>query len=108
MAKVNTCKDCPTECLKKEDGSNFNSNDDIKDHVLNFYSKLYRPDPETAGEIEDFLGPAIASHPLVTNSKLTEVESRELDKPLTLSELDQSLKTSNLKSAPGKMDTRTE
>ena len=102
LAKPKNKTDCPLKTLKKEDGGTFECEDDIKEHVLNFYSNLYRPDPDTAGEIEDFLGPEIAAHPLVNSSKLSEVEKLNLDRPLTLLELDLALKTSNFKSAPGK------
>ena len=48
-----------------------------------------------------FLGPEIASHPLVTSSKLTQGEKTVLDQPLALEEIEKALKQINLKSAPG-------
>jgi hypothetical protein len=51
--------------------------------------------------IEDFLGEEILSHPIVNNSKLTLQEKTDLDSPLTIGELDESLNNCNLKSAPG-------
>jgi hypothetical protein len=51
--------------------------------------------------IENFLGADICNHPVVQNSKLSLGERDELDRPLTISELDESLKQCNLKSAAG-------
>jgi hypothetical protein len=51
--------------------------------------------------IEDFLGDTILNNPVVQNSKITVQERKELESPLTLEELDESLLNCNLKSAPG-------
>ncbi|MFO0003284.1 MAG: reverse transcriptase domain-containing protein, partial [bacterium] len=51
--------------------------------------------------IEDFLGPEICEHRLVTNSKLTDDEKNELDSPLTIEEIDKSMDKANMRSAPG-------
>jgi len=53
------------------------------------------------GCIDRFLGQDIYRHELVTNSKLTEEEKILLDRPLSIDELDDSVKKLNLKSAPG-------
>ena len=93
--------DSPIETILDEDGKTI-SLDSLKNHVTNFYSELYRPDPDTGGSIEDFLGPAICNSPLVQGSILTEQEKIELDMPLSALELEKSLNSSNLKSAPGR------
>jgi hypothetical protein len=51
--------------------------------------------------IENFLGDGILNNPIVSGSKLTENERNSLETPLTIYELDNSIKISNKKSAPG-------
>jgi hypothetical protein len=41
------------------------------------------------------------AHPIVQNSKLTVTERDELDRPLSIDELDKSIDKANMKSAPG-------
>ena len=65
------------------------------------YEKRYRFDDTVQGEIEDFLGPDILSHPLVRGSILTDEEKIKLDRELEITELDTALDQSNLKSSPG-------
>jgi hypothetical protein len=48
------------------------------------------------------LGPEICNSDLVRNSKLTEPEKNTLDSELNIEELDEALKQSNFKSAPGR------
>ena len=50
--------------------------------------------------IEEFLGD-VALEEDVINSKLTEAEKRSLERPLTIEELDNSMRKSKLNSAPG-------
>jgi hypothetical protein len=57
------------------------------------------PLPETA--IEDFLGPEICNSALVRDSKLTEAERAQLEAPLSIEELDNSVKKAKIRSAPG-------
>ena len=70
-----------------------------------FVEKLYKkPEHETvpdANVIEDFLGQDICNSDIVQNSKLSEEERNSLEQPLTLAELDNSLKTANFRSASG-------
>ena len=75
------------------------------EHITNFYSNLYKvpadaPDDFT-GCIERFLGPEICSNQSVSSMKLGEEESRRLDRPLSIEELDRALELANKKSAPG-------
>jgi hypothetical protein len=51
--------------------------------------------------IEKFLGPEICQNPVVLNSKLDQDEKDNLDQPLRIGELDEAVKTLNLRSAPG-------
>jgi hypothetical protein len=75
------------------------------DRIVEYYENMYR-NTDLVGEdfsncIENFLGPEVASHPIVTNSKLTESEKLSLDSPLSIAELDDSLDKCNVRSAPG-------
>jgi hypothetical protein len=83
------------EKVRKPDGTDFESENERSDYITNFYSSLYRKDETVEGEIENFLGPAACSHPLVTGSKLTEAEREALDAPLRIEELDISLNKAN-------------
>jgi len=100
LSKINTTE--PTlDCLKNNNGEDFETQEDLHAHVLNFYSSLYRLDQAVQGEIEDFLGPEISAHPMVLGNKLTDLEKNILDRDLTMEELENALNDSNLKSAPG-------
>jgi hypothetical protein len=96
-----TSKGESLEKIRKPDGTAFETESERSEYITNFYSSLYRKDETVAGEIEEFLGPAACSHPLVTGSKLTEAEREALDAPLRIEELDVSLNKANVKSAPG-------
>ncbi len=96
-----TSKGESLEKVRKPDGTDFESENECSEYITNFYSSLYRKDETVEGEIENFLGPAACSHPLVTGSKLTEAEREALDAPLRIEELDISLNKANAKSAPG-------
>ena len=74
-----------------------------------FYKDLYKvPDPaqgvnnvNNAGmSIEEFLGD-VAFEEEVINSKLSDLERNNLESPLTIEELDNSMKNAKLNSAPG-------
>jgi hypothetical protein len=51
--------------------------------------------------IEDFLGPEICNSNIVRDSKLTQGEKNWLDRPLTMAELDISVKKGKTRSASG-------
>ena len=84
-----------------ENGNKIMSKSELETYVTNFYQSLYRFDDTVQGEIEDFLGPDILSHPLVRGSILTDEEKIKLDRELEITELDTALDQSNLKSSPG-------
>jgi hypothetical protein len=88
------------EYIKKDCGGDFECQNDRAQYISQFYENLYKR-TETAGTIEDFLGPHICNSELVMNSKLTDEESANLDRPLMIEELDISLQNANFKSAPG-------
>ena len=66
----------------------FDSLSEQRDYITNFYASLYKlPEaepPYAEGDIENFLGPEILNHPVVTSSKLTPTERTRLEAPLTL------------------------
>jgi exonuclease III len=90
--------------IKKPDGSDFTSDLEREEYIVKCFEDLYKP--ADAGQlpdsvIDDFLGPDIVNSPLVQNSKLSQDEADWLDSPLTLAELDISVKKGKLRSAPG-------
>jgi hypothetical protein len=93
------------EKIRKPDGTAFNSNRERENYIVGFYKSLYSL-PENMPEnfnncIEDFLGPDICANPVVINSKINDQERNELENPLSINELDESVKKLNLRSAPG-------
>ncbi len=90
--------------IKDDDGNPFNSQEDMKGYVKNFYANIYRKDPgepeDLSNCIENFLGPDICAHPLVTASKLSPILAARLEAPISLYELDISVLQAN-KSASG-------
>jgi hypothetical protein len=93
------------EKIRNFDGTIFKTKTDREAYIVDFYRKLYSL-PENMPEnfencIENFLGPEICANPVVVNSKLSETERNELEQPLSLNELDESVKKLNLRSAPG-------
>jgi len=88
--RIHSSADSSIGDIRKDTGEEFLSNTERNKHIVNFYSSLYRNDPAVEGEIEDFLGPDISAHPLVTDSKLTPADRQELDAPLSIEELDLS------------------
>jgi exonuclease III len=89
------------DVITNDDGTEFINKKDREKHITNFYSTLYSKDEGVGGSIEDFLGEDIANHPTVTNSKLTNTEKLNLESDLAFAELENALKESNMKSAPG-------
>jgi len=93
------------EIIGQPNGERFEHASDREAHIVDFYTDLYSL-PETmpqdfAGCIENFLGEYICGHEVVQNSKLSEQEKNLLENALSITELDESIKTLNLKSAPG-------
>ncbi len=87
------------------DGHPIADNDDHVEKLVCYFENIYKntdsTDINASMGISDFLGEDIISHPLVTNSKLTQDEYVALDAPLSLAELDKSIDKCNIKSAPG-------
>jgi hypothetical protein len=92
--------------IKDDKGQPFASDDERKKYITNFFADIYKeqkPDPPIDYDtcIQEFLGPDIINNPVVLNSKLTVQERDDLDRPLTLQELDDSIKNCNMTSASG-------
>jgi hypothetical protein len=85
--------------IRDVDGRDFIDCTGWERYITEYYSNLYkRKDNITVASttIEDFLG-EVSHHPDVAGSKLTDVEKADLDRPLTIQELDKSIKKSNKK-----------
>jgi exonuclease III len=91
--------------IRKDDGSCYSSETEKIEGIVSYYEKIYRKPTgdrnNLTGCIEDFLGPEILASPIVSNSRLSQSERDILDKPLTIDELDDSMDSCNLRSAPG-------
>jgi hypothetical protein len=93
------------EKICKDNGEPFTCKKDREKHIVEFYKKLYSLPENMPADfsncIENFLGPQICGNPVVQNSKLSEDERNDLDRPLGITELDESVKKLNLRSTPG-------
>ena len=91
--------------IKNNMGQEFVSDAERVEYITGFYEQLYKKnlgEPESFENIiENFLGPDILNSDLVRNSKLTERERVGMEGPITLDELDNSLKKANFRSAAG-------
>jgi hypothetical protein len=91
--------------IRKPDGSEYRSNADKVEGIVEYYENIYRIPISDCLEysncIDNFLGTDILSNPVVRNSKLTDTERGYLDSHLSIEELDSSLEKCNLRSAPG-------
>jgi len=96
-----TKTDDSTDIICDENGLPFANSEKREEHILKFYSELYKKDNLVAGSIEDYLGETILRHPLVRASKLTQGEKDILDLPLTFDEVEKSLTQVNMRSSPG-------
>jgi hypothetical protein len=93
------------EKIKTPTGENFANNAERENYIVDFYRKLYSLPEGMPNDfsncIENFLGPEICANAVVQDSKLTADERELLDRPLSITELDESVRKLNLKSAPG-------
>ncbi|MFN9901583.1 MAG: hypothetical protein ACK55Z_22930, partial [bacterium] len=93
------------EKICKDNGEPFACKKDREKHIVELYKKLYSLPENMPADfsncIENFLGPQICLNPVVQNSKLSDEERIDLDRPLGITELDESVKKLNLRSAPG-------
>jgi hypothetical protein len=89
--------------IRNDNGVDFIDCSDRENYIANYYKDLYK---ETVNNnigdnsIYEFLGD-VATHPDVLSSKLTDNERLDLERPLSLAELDSSAKKGKLNTAPG-------
>jgi hypothetical protein len=89
--------------IRDTDGREFIDCVDREQYITSYYSQLYKKqDYQNADmlSIEGFLGD-VSHHPDVVSSKLREAEKSDLDRPLTIQELDNSIKKAKKNTAPG-------
>jgi hypothetical protein len=89
--------------IRNDNGADFISSNDRETYITDYYRDLYKNkdnDNIDGDAVVNFLGD-IATHPDVVNSKLTENERLDLERPLSLAELDTSAKRGKPNSAPG-------
>ena len=103
MAKKST-ESADLSCICDNNGTDFKTVEDRQDFISGFFKNLYRkPENEeeiTLEHIHTFLG-EVSNIPEVQNSKLTDDEKIELDRPLTVDELNLSVKKANMSSSSG-------
>jgi hypothetical protein len=92
--------------VKDDNGDSFASEKLRSKHIMEYYEKIYRKDANSENInydncIQNFLGQEIVNSDLVRGSILTAEEKNNLDQPLSVWELDKSLDSANMKSAPG-------
>ena len=87
--------------IKDENNRAYLTDKEREESIYKFYSDLYKKPSvhDNDMSIEEFLGD-VAFEEDVINSKLTDAEKRSLDRPLTIEELDNSMRKSKLNSAP--------
>ena len=91
--------------IKKPDGSNFNSDLELREYITQFYEDLYRlPDNQKNninGCIADFLGPEVLASLLINSMKNPRNLADSLEGPITLFELDLAIEGTKTRTAAG-------
>ena len=81
--------------IVKDDMSGFESEKLRVDYIADYYTNLYKKDPDELEDftncIENFLGPNILANPVVQNSILTENEKNSLEADFSYAELDRAV-----------------
>jgi hypothetical protein len=98
-----SCADALLSDIRNDNVTDFISSAERENYISNYYRDLYQTkDNENVQNdgIINFLGD-VATHPDVINSKLTENEKLDLERPLSLAELDTSAKKGKPNTAPG-------
>jgi hypothetical protein len=89
------------EQIKKDNGENFETNEERGKHIGEFYSGLYKRKLDHLLSIEDFLQGGIDNGGWVEGRKLTIEERDSLEGEVTENELEKALETSNMNSTSG-------
>ncbi len=98
-----SCVDALLSDIRNDNGADFISSNERENFITNYYRELYKNKDNNNIEgdaVTNFLGD-VATHPDVINSKLTENERLDLERPLSLAELDTSAKKGKPNTAPG-------
>ena len=93
------------EEIKKDDGSEFFSDEERGQYIHDYYKNIYRQPNNRSknvdvADIDNFLGP-IRFNATVNNARLTDAEKNDLETEINLEELTKSINESNQSSAPG-------
>ncbi len=89
--------------IRNDNGVDFIDCSERENYLVDYYKDLYKVKVNNNigdNSINDFLG-EVATHPDVLSSKLTDNERTDLERPLSLAELDSSAKKGKLNTAPG-------
>jgi hypothetical protein len=90
--------------IKNEEGNPFPNSDAMKKFVREYYLNLYKKDENEPVDftncIEEFLGNDICNNPITLSRKIPEVLKAQLERPISIDELDKSVAQAN-KSACG-------
>ena len=99
----NNAKEASLGDITEENGRTFAESDERDEYIRKTFADLYKkPDENILSPdcITEFLDD-VADNETVRNAKLNNVEKANLDRNLTIEELDQSIKQAKTKSAPG-------
>jgi hypothetical protein len=104
MAKGSRQERSQTE-IQDSNGRNFANTQEQKQYIFNHFADSFKKDPNEPESLEnciqDFLGPEILAHPLITSLKLSQDEALSLEDDLTIAELDSAIEGANKNSAAG-------
>jgi exonuclease III len=91
--------------IKRLDGSDFATDTERDEYIVSYFENIYKVPPDTIpllpNAIAEFLGPDVMNNPIVTNSKLSRVESEGLEADISLLELDNCVAECKARSAAG-------
>jgi hypothetical protein len=104
MAKGSRQERSLTE-IHDSNGRNFANTQEQKQYIFNHFADSFKKDPNELESlkncIQDFLGPEILAHPLITSLKLSHDEALSLEDDLTIAELDSAIEGANKNSGAG-------
>jgi len=102
LNKEGKCNDDVTQIGKDGvNGGPFDSNEERNKHVGDFYSNLFKKKLDRLLSIEDFLSRETCNEDWLKAKKLNDNEKLDLEGEVTMEELNESLKTSNMQSSSG-------
>jgi len=87
--------------IKDDMGIEFDSPEARNRYITDYFKEIYKKGEISDLTIEGFLGENILNHELVRESKLSEAERLELERPVLISELDLAVKDIKINTAAG-------